>query len=133
MKIYIQTNKATTNIFGLHTQPRKTTRYTNILKLVWGGGWGGGGGEGKRAKLTTETKSVLHNSHRIISHLAVKTQKANTKIDILKSGEGGVEKSFKLFTMQKFITLRQRKNSFSKLKFKCVCVRVCAGECGRPE
>ena len=24
MKIYIQTNKATTNIFGLHTQPRKT-------------------------------------------------------------------------------------------------------------
>ena len=38
MKIYIQTNKATTKIFGLHTQPRKTTRYTNILKLVWGGG-----------------------------------------------------------------------------------------------
>ena len=38
MKIYIQTNKATTNIFGLHTQPRKTTRYTNKLKLeskVW--------------------------------------------------------------------------------------------------
>ena len=28
----LQTNKATTNIFGLHTQPRKTTRYTNILK-----------------------------------------------------------------------------------------------------
>ena len=47
MKIYIQTNKATTNIFGLHTQPRKTTRYTNILKLVWGGGWGGGGGKEK--------------------------------------------------------------------------------------
>ena len=43
-KIYIQTNKATTNIFGLHTEPRKTTRYTNILKLVWGGG-----GEGKGA------------------------------------------------------------------------------------
>ena len=41
MKIYIQTNKATTNIFGLHTQPRKTTRYTNILKLVWGGAGGG--------------------------------------------------------------------------------------------
>ena len=38
MKIYIQTNKATTNIFGFHTQPRKTTRYTYILKLVWGGG-----------------------------------------------------------------------------------------------
>ena len=38
MKIYIQTNKATTNIFGLHTQPRKTTRYTNKLKLAWGGG-----------------------------------------------------------------------------------------------
>ena len=38
MKIYIQTNKATTNIFGLHTQPRKTTRYTNILELVRGGG-----------------------------------------------------------------------------------------------
>ena len=36
MKIYTLTNKATTNIFGLHTQPRKTTR--NILKLVWGGG-----------------------------------------------------------------------------------------------
>ena len=43
MKNYIQTNKATTNIFGLHTQPRKTTRYTNILKLVWCGGGGGGG------------------------------------------------------------------------------------------
>ena len=42
-KFYIQTNKATTNIFCLHTEPRKTTRYTNILKLVWGGG------EGKRA------------------------------------------------------------------------------------
>ena len=38
MKIYIQTNKATTNVFGLHTQPRKTTRYTNILKVVLGGG-----------------------------------------------------------------------------------------------
>ena len=34
MRIYIQTNKATTNIFGLHTQPRKTTRYTNTLKLA---------------------------------------------------------------------------------------------------
>ena len=29
-----QTNKATTNIFGLHNQPRKTTRYTNIFQLV---------------------------------------------------------------------------------------------------
>ena len=38
MKIYIQTNKATANIFGLDTQPRKTTRYTNKLKLAWGGG-----------------------------------------------------------------------------------------------
>ena len=37
MKIYM-TNKTTKNIFGLHTQPRKTTRYTNILKVVWGGG-----------------------------------------------------------------------------------------------
>ena len=45
MKIYIQTNKATTNIFGLHTQPRKTTRYPNKLKLA-----SGGGGEGKRAR-----------------------------------------------------------------------------------
>ena len=43
MKIHIQTNEITTNLFGLHTQPRKTTRYTNILKLV------GGGGDGKRA------------------------------------------------------------------------------------
>ena len=41
MKIDIQTNEATTNIFGLHTQRRKTTRYSNILKLVWGGGGGG--------------------------------------------------------------------------------------------
>ena len=41
MKIYIQTNKATTNKFDLHTQPRKTTRYTKKLKLVWGGGGGG--------------------------------------------------------------------------------------------
>ena len=38
MKIYIQYNKATTNIIGLHTQPRKTTRYTNKLKLASGGG-----------------------------------------------------------------------------------------------
>ena len=42
MKIYIQTNNATANIFGLHTQPRKTTRYTNKLKLASGGGGGGG-------------------------------------------------------------------------------------------
>ena len=41
MKIYIQTTKATTNTFGLHTQPRKTTRYTNILKVMLGGGGGG--------------------------------------------------------------------------------------------
>ena len=34
MKIYKQTNKATSNIFDVHTQPRKTTRYTNLLKLV---------------------------------------------------------------------------------------------------
>ena len=35
------------NIFGLHNQPRKTTRYTTKLKLVCGvGGWGGGGGGG---------------------------------------------------------------------------------------
>ena len=44
MRIFIRTNKATANIFGLHTQPRKTTGYTNILKLVWGGG------KGKRAE-----------------------------------------------------------------------------------
>ena len=50
MKIYIQTNKATTNIFGLHTQPRKTSRYNNILKLVRGGGGGGEGGGGGRKK-----------------------------------------------------------------------------------
>ena len=50
MKIYIQTNKATTNIFGLHIQPRKTTRDTNILKLVWGGVGGGGGGLGGKEK-----------------------------------------------------------------------------------
>ena len=48
MKIYIQINKAMTNIFGLRTHPRKTTRYNNILKLVGGGG----GGEGKRAPHT---------------------------------------------------------------------------------
>ena len=47
MKIYILTNKATTNIFGFHTQPCKITRYTNILKLVWGGGGGGLGFEKK--------------------------------------------------------------------------------------
>ena len=37
MKVYIQTKKATTNILVPHTQPRKITRYTNILKLVGGG------------------------------------------------------------------------------------------------
>ena len=50
MKIDIQTDKATTNIFDLHTQPRKTTRYTNKLKLASGGGGGGGGG-GKSPKI----------------------------------------------------------------------------------
>ena len=54
MKIYIQTNKATTNIFGLHIQPRKTTRDTNILKLVWGGVGGGGGGGRKKSRRVTE-------------------------------------------------------------------------------
>ena len=39
MKVYIQTYKATTNIFGRHTQPRKTTRYTKKLKLVWALSW----------------------------------------------------------------------------------------------
>ena len=38
MKFDIQTNWAMTNIFGPHNQPRQTTRYTNILKLVWDGG-----------------------------------------------------------------------------------------------
>ena len=45
MKIDIQTNKAATNIFGLHNQPRKTTRYSkkNEARVVrWGGGGGGG-------------------------------------------------------------------------------------------
>ena len=31
---YIKTNKATTNIFGLNIQLRKTTRYTNIPGLT---------------------------------------------------------------------------------------------------
>ena len=37
MKIYIQTKKATTNIFGRHTQPCKTTRYTkkNEARVRW--------------------------------------------------------------------------------------------------
>ena len=56
MKFYIQTNKATTNIFGLHTQPRKTTRYTNKLKLA-----SGGGGEEEK-----EPKSV--HSCRFVNH-----------------------------------------------------------------
>ena len=29
-----------TIIFGIYNQPRKTTRYTKKLKLVWGGGGG---------------------------------------------------------------------------------------------
>ena len=56
MKIYIQIKKATTNIFGLHTQPRKTTRYTKILKLVWGGG--GGGGKEKGPKIMMVEKKA---------------------------------------------------------------------------
>ena len=55
MKNYIQINKATTNIFGLHTQPRKTNRYTNILKLVLGGG------KEKRAGGTTKKSPRLFN------------------------------------------------------------------------
>ena len=38
MKIYIQTNNATTNLFGFHNQPHKTTRSTKKLKLAWGEG-----------------------------------------------------------------------------------------------
>ena len=37
MKIFIQTNKATAIIFGIYTQPRKTTHYTKKMKLVWDG------------------------------------------------------------------------------------------------
>ena len=38
MKMSIQTNKDTTNIFGIHTQPRKTTHYTkkNEARVRWG-------------------------------------------------------------------------------------------------
>ena len=43
MKIDMQTNKAATNIFGLHNQPRKITRYTKKIEarvVRWGGGGG---------------------------------------------------------------------------------------------
>ena len=55
-----------TNIFGLHTQPCKTTRYTMKLILMcvrWGrGGWGGGGGGGgggKRAETKSDSLGLL--------------------------------------------------------------------------
>ena len=55
MKIYIQTNKATTNIFGLNTQPRRTIRYTNISKLVRGGGCG------RKKSPSNKTSIVVQN------------------------------------------------------------------------
>ena len=65
MKIYMQTNKATTNIFGLHTQPRKITRYTNKLKLAWGGGGGGGGGGRKKSpKFVQKTLALINSTFR---------------------------------------------------------------------
>ena len=62
MKVYIRTNKATTNIFGLHTQPRKTTCYSKKMKLVWEGG-GGGGGEEKEPKFVQFFSTVEQSFH----------------------------------------------------------------------
>ena len=56
-EIYTQTNKATTNIFGLHAQPRKTTRYTYILKLVCGRG------KAKRANDFHHCSDLISNYH----------------------------------------------------------------------
>ena len=62
MKIYIETNKATTNIFGFHTQPRKTTRYTNILKLACCGGGGRKKNHAGISKLSFQyTETIPHN------------------------------------------------------------------------
>ena len=78
MKINIHTNKATTNIFGLHTQPRKITRYTNKLKLEWGGG--GGGGKEK------EPRFVHHAKFHCIMTTLIKLFK-------IEFERGGMEKS----------------------------------------
>ena len=63
MKVYIKTNEATTNTFGLHTQPRKTTRYTNILKLLWGGG---GGGKEKEPKGFLNLKNIFRKKTNLL-------------------------------------------------------------------
>ena len=44
-------------------------------------------------KSTTVNRFVLHTLLRNITHLAVIVQKTNIKLDILKGGGGGVEKS----------------------------------------
>ena len=52
---------ATTNIFGLHTQPRKTTRYTNILKVAF---------DEKRAEICHALKLGMVSKKKHFAHLA---------------------------------------------------------------
>ena len=55
-----------TNIFGLHTQPCKTTRYTMKLILMLGGG-GGGGEEKEPASLLADEFQLNSKVHTWIS------------------------------------------------------------------
>ena len=151
MKIYIQTNKATANIFGLHTQPRKTTRFTNKLKQAWGGG----GGRKKSPTFFSDhshqfqinqNKNLVHGEPVFIwlAHmfLGVRKQLLVAIKAFFRSAPPPPFQFFSfiidecvlswfnvwrtnvftivsfLFTMQKLITLRQRKNSFSEHKVK---------------
>ena len=47
-------------------------------------------------KSTTVNRFVLNNLHRNFTHLVVITRKTNIKLDILKCGGGGLEKSLHL-------------------------------------
>ena len=47
-------------------------------------------------KSTTVNRFVVNTLHCNFTHLAVITRKTNIKLDILKSGGGGVEKSLHL-------------------------------------
>ena len=105
MKIYIQTNKATTNIFGLHTGSfpvkfnfeksnfeKSIQRCHNAMKFD------------VVNKSTILNRFVLHTlQRRNIAHLAVIARKTNIKLAFLKGGNW--KRAFILNLVKPLITL----------------------------